>query len=153
MPDLTAETLAMLDTQQKRGAKNGERSADWYAHAAACVREVAALRARPSLPADVQAVVEKVQPLAEYEGGTRLAYMDTEEAEMLAADLRTLLAHLQRQAAPVVVTEAMVHVASVALADEDGNHEWEALSDKTQHNYYATLRRVLTAALAARGED
>lgn len=44
-PDLTAETLAMLDTQQKRHAKNGERSADWYAHAAACVREVAAFRA------------------------------------------------------------------------------------------------------------
>ena len=40
MPDLTAETLAMLDTQQKRHAKNGERSADWYAHAAACVRFV-----------------------------------------------------------------------------------------------------------------
>ena len=57
-------------------------------------------RPAPALPADVQAVVEKVQPLAEYEGGTRLAYMDTEEAEMLAADLRTLLAHLQRQDTP-----------------------------------------------------
>lgn len=77
--------------------------------------------------------------------------------ESLPCDCRVLelcnqVALLSRPA-PVAVTEAMVHVASVALADEDGNHEWEALSDKTQHNYYATLRRVLTAALAARGED
>lgn len=50
------------------------------------------------LPADVQAVVEKIQPIAEYEDGIELAYMDTEDAATFAADLRTLLAHLTRAA-------------------------------------------------------
>lgn len=55
-PDLTAETLAMLEAQRKVLAYTHEH---WHqqdallAHAAACVREVAALRARPALPADV----------------------------------------------------------------------------------------------------
>ena len=64
-----------------------------------------------------------------------------------------LLAHLQRQGTPVVVTEAMVEAAARAQYElEHTDLPWERCGSLFADGYREDARAVLTAALAARGE-
>lgn len=162
-PDLTAETLAMLEAQRKVLAYTHEH---WHqqdallAHAAACVREVAALRARPALPADVfrwwavvrdsdDKVVELLKDEAEADARAQ-GWMNHTGAGYSAFPV---LAHLQRQGTPVVVTEAMVEAAARAQYElEHTDLPWERCGSLFADGYREDARAVLTAALAARGE-
>ena len=103
---LRAETLAYLEFQAadklrvdaNRTAMGMVPTDAWrkdaamYAHAAACVREVAALRARPALPADLQAVVERLRGHL-----VRLDDGDYTDMPDVVQDVSALLAHIQRQ--------------------------------------------------------
>ena len=104
--------------------------------------------ATPTLTADGEAVVERVRGHL-----VRLDDGDYTDMPDVVQDVSALLAHLQRQGTPVVVTEAMVEAAARAQYElEHTDLPWERCGSLFADGYREDARAVLTAALAARGE-